>query len=181
MQGEKAGMSKLLKIGELARAAGCTVKAVRFYEAKGLLPKPGRSPSGYRLYTEQTVKLLQFVRRAKLIGLPLAKIGELMPHLSEVECACSTVRPHLEHLVRTQLAETNAKLAQLALLKEEIEGLLTKMRRARRTVPGELCVCAGTEKPASKPSISLIRVKQRPPGAATRSGLAARPALPSPV
>ncbi len=148
-------MGVWLKIGQLARAAGCTVKAVRFYEAQGLLPKPTRSPSGYRLFTEQTVKRVQFIRRAKLIGLPLAKIGELVPHLSEAGCACATVRPHFDRLVRAQLAETEAKLAQLALLKEELEGLLPKVGRAQRGVPRELCVCAGTEGQGSERSILL--------------------------
>ncbi len=148
-------MGELLKIGQMARAAGCTVKAVRFYEVKGLLPKPARGPSGYRLYTEQAVKRLQFIRRAKLIGLPLAKIGELVPHLSEAGCACATVRPHFDRLVRAQLAETEAKLAQLALLKEELEGLLPKMGRAQRSVPQELCVCAGTKGEGSERVILL--------------------------
>ena len=138
-----------LKIGELANLAGCTVKAVRFYEAQGLLPFPARSPSGYRLYTARDLKRLQFIQRAKLIGLPLAKIRELVLHLSEDECACPTIRPHLEELIREQLKDVGAKLDQLALLKEELEGFLAKMRRARRRLPEELCACAGGPAPAS--------------------------------
>ena len=92
-----------MKIGELTRLAGCTVKAVRFYEATGLLPRATRSPSGYRLYTEHDVKRLAFIQRAKLMGLPLGKIKDLVAHLSETECACPKIRPHLEHLVREQL------------------------------------------------------------------------------
>lgn len=72
-----------LKIGELAKLAGCTVKAIRFYEARGLLPPPVWSASGYRLYTERHLKRLGFIQRAKLIGLPLAKVKELVLHLSE--------------------------------------------------------------------------------------------------
>jgi DNA-binding transcriptional MerR regulator len=137
-----------LKIGQLAGLAGCTVKAVRFYEARGLLPRPTRSASDYRLYTERDLRRLQFVQRAKLIGLPLAKIKELVVHLSEDECACPTLRPHLEQLIREQLKEVGAKLDQLALLKEELDGFLAKMRRARRPLPEELCACAGEAKPA---------------------------------
>jgi len=44
-----------LKIGEVAKRAGCTVKTVRFYEARGLLPPPARSAAGYRLYGEGQV------------------------------------------------------------------------------------------------------------------------------
>ncbi|MFQ5899052.1 MAG: MerR family transcriptional regulator [Candidatus Methylomirabilia bacterium] len=138
-----------LKIGELAELAGCTVKAVRFYEARGLLPTPPRSPSGYRLYTERALKRLQFIQRAKVIGLPLAKIKELVLHLSEEECACPAMRPHLESLIHGQLKDVGTKLDQLALLKEELEGLLAKLRRARRPLPAELCACATGPEPAA--------------------------------
>ena len=84
-------------------AAGCTVKAVRFYEASGLLPRAARSPSGYRLYSELDVRRLAFIQRAKLMGLPLAKIRDLVVHLSETKCACPKIRPHLEQLIREQL------------------------------------------------------------------------------
>jgi DNA-binding transcriptional MerR regulator len=147
-----------LKIGQLAELAGCTVKAVRFYETQGLLARPARSPSGYRLYTERDLKRLQFIQRAKLIGLPLTKIKELVLHLSEDECACLTIRPHLEQLIREQLKEVGAKLDQLALLKRELEGSLAKMRRARRPLPEELCACAGEASPVSA---RLLQIRQR--------------------
>ncbi len=147
-----------MKIGQLASLAGCTVKAVRFYEARGLLPAPRRTPSDYRLYTERDLKRLRFVQRAKLVGLSLAKIKELALHLSEEECACPTIRPHLEQMIREQLKDVGARLDQLALLKEELEGFLGKMRRGRRRLPEELCACAEGAEPASAP-IPTIRLK----------------------
>jgi MerR family mercuric resistance operon transcriptional regulator len=85
-----------LKIGEVARRSGTTVKAIRFYEAKGLLPRPVRSPSGYRLYADRDLKRLAFIQRAKLLGLSLAKIHDLVIHLAEDGSAGLTIRPHLE-------------------------------------------------------------------------------------
>ena len=146
-----------LKIGQLADLAGCTIKAVRFYEASGLLPPPARSPSGYRLYTERDLKRLQFIQRAKLIGLPLAKIKELALHLSEEECACPTIRPHLEQLIREQLKDVGAKLDQLMVLREELDGFLAKMRRARRRLPEELCACAGGAEPVPTRLLKIRR------------------------
>ncbi len=147
-----------LKIGQLAERTGCTVKAVRFYEAQGLLPRAARSASGYRLYTERDLKRLQFIQRVKLIGLPLAKIKELVLHLSEEECACPTIRPHLEQLIHEQLKDLGAKLDQLALLREELEGFLARMRRARRRLPDELCACAGE---ATPPSARLLTIRRK--------------------
>lgn len=148
VEAEEAEMGGL-KIGELAKLAGCSVKAIRFYEAKGLMPRPARSTSGYRLYTERDLKRLGFIQRAKLIGLPLAKVKELVLHLSEQECACATIRPHLEHMLRGQLKEVRARLDQFTLLRGELEGLLAKMGRGKRPIPEELCACAGEPRTAA--------------------------------
>jgi DNA-binding transcriptional MerR regulator len=147
-----------LKIGQLAELAGCTVKTVRFYETQGLLPLPARSASGYRLYTQRDLKRLQLIQRAKLIGLSLAKINELVLLLSEEECACPTIRPHLEELIREQLKEVGVKLDQMTLLKQELEGFLTKMRRARRPLPEEFCACAREARPADA---QLLKIRPK--------------------
>lgn len=151
-------MAGALKIGQLAHLTGSTVKAIRFYEARGLLLPPARGPSGYRLYTERDLKRLQFIRRAKLMGLPLARIEDLVLHLSEEECACPAIRPHLEQAIREQIKEVGAKLDQLTLLKRELEGSLAKMRRARRPLPEELCACAGEASPVSA---RLLQIRQK--------------------
>ena len=130
-----------LKIGEVARRSGTTVKAIRFYEAKGLLPRPARSPSGYRLYADRDLKRLAFIRRAKLLGLPLAKVRNLAVHLAEDGYASPTIRPHLERSIREQVKDVVTRLDQLALLKEELEALLTKMSRAKRARADGRCAC----------------------------------------
>jgi len=126
------------RIGELTRLSGCTIKAVHFYEAMELLPRPARSPSGYRLYTERDLKRLAFIRRVKLMGLPLVKIKDLVVHLSEEECACPKIRPHLEQLIREQLKDIATNVGEFALLRKELQGFLVKMRRAKQKLPAEL-------------------------------------------
>src|SRR5438132_11188738 len=131
-----------LRIGELAKRAGCTVKTVRFYEAKGLLPAPPRSPSGYRLYGEGHLRCLQLIQRAKLLGLSLAKIRTLVVHLGDGPRPAARLRPHLERLIRDELKEIAAKLDQLDVLRAELEALLAKIHDADGALPRELCVCA---------------------------------------
>lgn len=138
-----------LKIGELAKRAGCSVKTVRFYEAKGLLPSPPRSPSGYRLYTESHLRCLQLIQRAKVLGLSLAKIRTLVVHLGEGRRPGARLRPHLERLIRDELKEIGTKLDQLALLRAELEALLAKIHEADGALPPELCVCASPPGAAS--------------------------------
>ena len=147
-----------LKIGELARLSGSTVKAIRFYEAKGLLPRPVRSPSGYRLYAERDLTRLAFIQRAKLLGLPLAKIQDLVIHLAEDGYASPTIRPHLERSIREQIKDVVTRLDQLALLKAELEAFLAKMRRAKRARPNGRCACI-----ASGPERTAPPKRPRPP------------------
>jgi MerR family mercuric resistance operon transcriptional regulator len=147
-----------LRIGQVAKLAGCTVKAIRFYEANGLLPRPARSASGYRLYTDRDLKRLGFIQRLKLLRLPLVKIKELGLHLSEQECACAALRPHLQQTIQEQLKEVGVRLDQLALLKEDLEALPGKMGPGKRPIPEELCTCTPE---ARKAVASLLQIRRK--------------------
>jgi DNA-binding transcriptional MerR regulator len=67
-----------LKIGELARRAGVTAKVIRFYETKRVLPPAPRGSNRYRLYGEDTVEMLSFIKQATGLGLTLAEIKEII-------------------------------------------------------------------------------------------------------
>ena len=64
--------------GQLAQQAGVNVETVRFYERKGLLPKPPRRVSGYRENPADSVRLIRFIKRAKELGFTLREIRELL-------------------------------------------------------------------------------------------------------
>ena len=131
-----------LKIGEVAKRAGCTVKTVRFYEARGLLPPPARSPAGYRLYGEGHLRCLRLIQRAKFLGLSLAKIRTLVVHIGEGPRPGARLRPHLERMIREQLKEVVAKLDQLDVLRAELEAALSKIHDGDGAPPRALCLCA---------------------------------------
>ena len=65
-------------VGKAARAAGLSAKAVRLYEAKGLLPEAPRTESGYRTYTDDDITVLRFIRQAKTLGLSLGEIRDIL-------------------------------------------------------------------------------------------------------
>ncbi|MEU9069174.1 MerR family transcriptional regulator [Streptomyces sp. NPDC048306] len=69
---------RLLRIGEVARGAGVSVRAVRYYEQQGLLTVE-RSPSGQRLYRQDTVPLVRFFQQMFAAGLTSRRIAELLP------------------------------------------------------------------------------------------------------
>ncbi|MBE0613392.1 MAG: Cu(I)-responsive transcriptional regulator [Burkholderiales bacterium] len=67
-----------MNIGEAAAASGVTAKMIRHYESIGVIPKAGRSLSGYRVYTENDVHVLRFVRRSRSLGFSMAEIKQLL-------------------------------------------------------------------------------------------------------
>lgn len=98
-----------MRIGELADAAGVTVKTLRFYEARGLLPPPARRASGYREYEPEVLDRLAFIRDARTAGLTLAEIASVL----ELKDAGSQSCEHTVELVRRQLAALDGRIDAL--------------------------------------------------------------------
>ena len=67
-----------ITVGQAARRTGLTPKALRLYEARGLLEPAERTESGYRVYSQRNVDVLRFIRRARSLGLRLEEIKEIM-------------------------------------------------------------------------------------------------------
>lgn len=61
-------------VGAAAKAVGVSAKAIRIWEAKGLLPPAGRTEAGYRLFTDDDIEILRFILRAKTLGLTLSEV-----------------------------------------------------------------------------------------------------------
>lgn len=81
-----------LKIGEVARRAGVNLQTIHYYERRGLLPEPPRTPSNYRLYPEDTVRRVRFVKRAQELGFTLKEIEELLSLRASPRSRCADVR-----------------------------------------------------------------------------------------
>ena len=67
-----------MNIGEAAKASGVNAKLIRHYESIGIIPKAGRSTSGYRVYTDVEVNILAFVKRARNLGFSMKEIKKLV-------------------------------------------------------------------------------------------------------
>lgn len=78
-------MPQKLKIGELASRARVTAKAIRFYEAQGVLPPARRGPNGYRLYTDDAAVVLAFIKQAGGLGLDPGPGIQASPHFAPNE------------------------------------------------------------------------------------------------
>jgi MerR family Zn(II)-responsive transcriptional regulator of zntA len=108
-----------LRIGELAARVGATADTVRYYEKLGLLESISRSESGYRLYSQAELGRLQFIRRAKLLGLSLDEIRSLLGVAEEGKCR--PLRSQVAELLRRKIEACEAKLAELNGFKASLE------------------------------------------------------------
>ncbi len=110
--------AELLKIGELARLTGLPVKRIHYYERRGLLEPTARSEAGYRLYGREEAARLEFIKRAKLLGLTLEEIRELVGLAAK--CNEGEIVPHLEEVLEAKLRETERKIEELSTFRENL-------------------------------------------------------------
>ncbi|MFM5034494.1 MULTISPECIES: MerR family transcriptional regulator [Aeromonas] len=96
-------------IGEFARLAGTTPKAVRLYEQLGLLPEPRRRGK-YRVYRAEDLEWVGFIREAQRLG---CKLGELVPLLADVTSLDHFPWQKVEQLIAGKLAQIEAEIAKL--------------------------------------------------------------------
>jgi Cu(I)-responsive transcriptional regulator len=109
----------MLNIGEAAQASGVSAKMIRHYEAIGLLPAAKRKASGYRVYDEQDVRLLQFIHRGRALGFSLDRIAELLALWQDKDRASFEVR----RLAEQHIDELNRKIDELQAMKRTLETL----------------------------------------------------------
>ncbi|MDQ6754862.1 MAG: heavy metal-responsive transcriptional regulator [Actinomycetota bacterium] len=102
-----------MRIGETAKAAGMTAKALRFYEDRGLLPAAERTSGGYRNYRQDTLRRLDFIRRARTAGLTLAQIQELLDLRDSGKPPCI----HVRELLSCRLSDLDARITELTALR----------------------------------------------------------------
>ena len=112
---------KSLTIGRLAKQAGVNLETVRYYERRGLLPRPPRSASGYRLFPAETARRLRFIRRAQQLGFSLTEIGELLSLRVSRHTTSAEIRARAE----TKIADIEAKIKSLESMKKTLRKLTT--------------------------------------------------------
>ncbi len=114
-----------LKIGDLARRAGVTAKAIRFYEAARVLPPPARGANGYRLYSTNAVDVLRFIKQAQGLGLSLGEIKEIVAIRRGGRPPCR----HVFQLLHEKAAELDQKLSDLTMLRRQVRQSLAAWGR----------------------------------------------------
>lgn len=129
-----------MRVGELAAHFGLNPKTIRYYEEIGLLPKATRSESGYRRYDEQDLERLNFIRRAKVLGLSLDEIRDILSVQKTGEPPCGQVLD----LIDRKISVIDQRMADLAAFRADLATLRTTWtdedERVRRAAP-PVCIC----------------------------------------
>ncbi len=149
---------KVLRIGELAACVGTTADTVRYYEQLGLLEAPTRSDGGYRLYGQVELGRLQFIRRAKSLGLSLGEIKALLGLAQQGECR--PLRKQVAELLRHKLEECDQKLQALAAFKASLE---VRYQLALQSQEELACSCATFPASCACLPVSIEEVRPRRP------------------
>jgi DNA-binding transcriptional MerR regulator len=130
----EAGETALLKIGEVARRAGVGVETLRFYERAGLLNRPARTEGGYRLYDAESLKTLEFIKRAQALGFTLEEIKRIIAESRAGHRPCAEVR----ETVRRRLVELDEQLAQIRRYRKALAATL-KQWDEKGYADGDFC------------------------------------------
>lgn len=120
----------VLKRGELAKRCGVDIETIRYYEKRKLLNPPPRSPSGYRLFPEEDVVKIRFIKSAQSLGFTLAEIMELLKLRVQKGRNCSSV------LKKTQikLMEVEKKIDRLKSMKKALKRLSLSCQQEASTI-----------------------------------------------
>jgi MerR family gold-responsive transcriptional activator of gol and ges genes len=119
----------MMTIGEAARESGVSAKMIRYYEETGLIPRAGRTGSGYRTYGPKEVQILRFVRRARDLGFPMEKVADLLALWRDRSRASADVK----RLAEDQVMALEARIREMQAMKATLDHLVH--------------ACAGDERP----------------------------------
>ncbi|WP_405192800.1 heavy metal-responsive transcriptional regulator [Streptomyces anulatus] len=137
------------RISQLAERSGVPATTLRFYEDAGLLPAD-RTPSGYRVYGEDAVERLAFISSAKMLGLALEEIRELLDVREEGVCA--SVRARMLPLVADRIQDTDGRIAELRAFAAHLAGVHADLSGpAPADACGPDCGCTTTSSVAAGP------------------------------
>jgi DNA-binding transcriptional MerR regulator len=108
-----------LRVNDVAKAAGVNRETLRYYERRGLIEEPDRSPGGHRLYDERAVQTLRIIKAAQRLGFTLDEVADLM------EVGRRRGRDSgLQVRAREKLLEIEARLSDLAAIRDNLRAAL---------------------------------------------------------
>ena len=118
-----------LTISKVASEAGVNTQTLRYYERRGILEEPQRSPAGYRQYHPEAVTRIRFIKRAQDLGFTLDEVSKLLELRVEHGAACGDV----EGTARENLVRVDEKIRRLGRMREVLTDLIESCRGRQGT------------------------------------------------
>jgi MerR family mercuric resistance operon transcriptional regulator len=103
----------------MAKRAQVNLETIRYYEREGLLSKPSRSSSGYRIFSQEDLRRVRFIKQAQALGFSLKEIKELLALRIDPESTCADIRER----AAAKIVALNEKLRTLQAMKQVLERL----------------------------------------------------------
>ena len=138
--------------GEAAKALGVGVQTLHFYEQQGLIPRPPRSRSGYRLYTPEIIERVRFIRKAQALGFSLDEVKEILGLAQRGTSPCGTVQRALAEKLR----EVDRRLEELRDFRAELAALIEQSAELSKHEAGAQ-VCSIVEEASLLPLSSVTK------------------------
>lgn len=189
MGSQNAASSAPLTIGTLSQRTGCNIETVRYYERIGLMPHPARTGGGHRLYGQDHVKRLGFIRRSRELGFTLDQVRTLLRLVDGRRYTCAQVK----RITVAHLDEVQRKVADLRTIERVLKDMaaqcdggtvpecpvidaLFDRPGSGRSMAGSRDPAPGAPTPAPRPSASDPRLGRRVTASApSRSGTGTSP------
>ena len=109
-----------MRIGTAAEQAGVNIQTLRYYERRGLLPRPPRKRSGYREFPDDAVRMVRFIKRAQDLGFTLDEVEELLRLRSHKR----RDRERIRAVATKRVQQIERKVAELTAMKRALSHLL---------------------------------------------------------
>ena len=116
----KAQNSSFYSIGTVSAQTDIGIETIRFYEKKGLLKTPARTPGGYRQYDDEAIQRLLFITRAKALGFTLKEISELLSLQLNSKSRCSDVKKKAQE----RLHDIDKRISSLQRMRKALNKLV---------------------------------------------------------
>lgn len=127
-----------LTIGELAKQSNVHIETLRYYERRGLIPKPPRTVSNYRMYSSENLRRVKFIKQAQGLGFSLKEIKKLLALRAAPRAKCADVRNYAIHKI------------------EDIQERIHSLTRMRRSLEKLLRECSGDQPATACPILESL-------------------------
>ncbi len=123
------------QIGAIAQQSGVPIKTIRYYEELGLLKASSRTEGGFRLFDQDVISRLRFIKRAQSLGLSLSEIKEFLKIHDQGKLPCDRIKVSLQEKVQ----DIEDKIQELIQFKQELEYILSTWKVENSPSKPKIC------------------------------------------